>query len=512
MVVETNDLSDAVKKLKPRKHDGQSGLWSNFIIWMPAPAREKLSLLLNAMLSHGHTPSIINIGTIISIPKDLRGDICSSDNYRGIALSSAISKLMEIILITKSGNSIVSSNLQFAYKANHGTSMCTLLLKETANHFMNRKSGVYCALIDASKAFDRLRHDKLFNILIERRVPPIIVRFLIDNYQKQKMQVRWGSIVSRSFGVQNGVKQGGILSPILFNVYMDILLERLKNNGIGCHVGGTFVGALSYADDLTLLSPSLQGLRSMLRVCEHFGQEFSVSFNPVKTQCIHFRRVHDSGPFKVYLDGKPLKWVDEVKHLGHIISYNLSEAKETKAKAGEFIYSVNSLRANFKNVNIDVLIRLFKSYCTVFYGSQTWDLSQAHVQNVYTKFNRGVRLLLHLPFTTHRNILPVLLQCQPLNIQIAKRFFKMYTKMSISPNIVVQNFVTVMSNDQMSIISKNINLYNHLCESNPTPDVELVAKCRLIKELIEIMYSDVKSLESFEFNELEFILCDICTN
>ena len=57
----------------------------------------------------------------------------------------------------------------------------------------------------------------------------------------------------------NGVKQGSIISPILFTIYLDILLERLKNNGVGCYIGDKFVGALAYADDLVLMSPSVRG-------------------------------------------------------------------------------------------------------------------------------------------------------------------------------------------------------------------------------------------------------------
>ena len=123
------------------------------------------------------------------------------------------------------------------------------------------------------------------------------------------MQVKWSNVVSRAFGVTNGVKQGGNFSPILFNIYMDTLLERLQNHGVGCHLGDAYVGALAYADDLTLLCPSLQGLQSMLKVCEEYGDEYAVTFNPVKTQCIHFCRARDPGSYDIYLDGKKLKWV-----------------------------------------------------------------------------------------------------------------------------------------------------------------------------------------------------------
>ena len=76
------------------------------------------------------------------------------------------------------------------------------------------------------------------------------------------MHVQWNSADSTPFPLHNGVKQGGVLYPILFSMYINSLLEKLKDSGLGCHVGCTFAGAFAYADDISLVSPSLSGLRS----------------------------------------------------------------------------------------------------------------------------------------------------------------------------------------------------------------------------------------------------------
>ena len=71
--------------------------------------------------------------------------------------------------------------------------------------------------------------------------------------------VSWGNLLSQYFEITNGVKQGGVLSFILFNIYIDKLLLELNGSDYGCHINNTFVGALGYADDVTLLSPSIRG-------------------------------------------------------------------------------------------------------------------------------------------------------------------------------------------------------------------------------------------------------------
>jgi len=123
---------------------------------------------------------------------------------------------------------------------------------------MERSSDVFSCLLDASKAFDKVHYGKLFSVLIDRKLPYIVIRFLLDSYTRQKVCVSWDSVKSRYFGALNGVKQGGVLSPILFIVYIDSLIDRLQSSGIGCHVGNRYVGVFGYADDLTLISPSIR--------------------------------------------------------------------------------------------------------------------------------------------------------------------------------------------------------------------------------------------------------------
>ena len=91
--------------------------------------------------------------------------------------------------------------------------------------------------MDASKAFDRVNHWTLFKKLIDSGTPLIFVRIIMQWYATQKACVRWGSVVSDNFLITNGVRQGGILSPLFFNVYMDCLSESLCKTQTGCNVG-----------------------------------------------------------------------------------------------------------------------------------------------------------------------------------------------------------------------------------------------------------------------------------
>ena len=92
------------------------------------------------------------------------------------------------------------------------------------------------------------------------------------------MQVKWKSELSNVFPLMNGVKQGGCLSPMLFTLYLDGLIHKLKHSGIKCQIGRTYC----VADDLDIVSPTLFGLRQIIEICEEYASEMDILFNPKK--------------------------------------------------------------------------------------------------------------------------------------------------------------------------------------------------------------------------------------
>ena len=124
-----------------------------------------------------------------------------------------------MVILSREENHLLTSNLQFIFKKGASTSICTAMVQETVSYYVHKGSNVYGLMLDASKAFDRLNYCKLFDILMKRGVCPTICRLLLHMYTDQSITVRWNSSTSRHFTVTNGVKQGGVISPILFCVY-----------------------------------------------------------------------------------------------------------------------------------------------------------------------------------------------------------------------------------------------------------------------------------------------------
>lgn len=133
--------------------------------------------------------------------------------------------------------------------------MFIFVLKEILDLYNQHKTTIFLSFIDASKAFDWVNHQRLFHKLYNRGVLTYLVRILAYWYGHQLLCVKWGNTVSDGFKVVNGVRQGSILSPYFFNIYMVKLSKVLNCCKTGCVVGECIINRLIYADDLVVLCP-----------------------------------------------------------------------------------------------------------------------------------------------------------------------------------------------------------------------------------------------------------------
>ena len=213
--------------------------------------------------------------------------------------------------------------------------MCTGVVKEVIDDYVSNGSNVFACALGAFKAFDRVDHVKLFQLLLKRDLPGVVVRFLFDSYQRQQVYVNWNNTLSAPILMKNWVKQGGVLSPVMFCVFFGELIYRLRNTGMGCYIGHINNGQSGYADDVQMLSPSVTGLQKMVNLSEEFGREYDVSFNAKKTVGMCFG---DQMLFKqlrhIVLNGAKISWDTSAKHLGNMLSTPQNDACDINVNMG----------------------------------------------------------------------------------------------------------------------------------------------------------------------------------
>lgn len=484
-VITPSDVSAAISHMKHCKNDVNNMLTSDHFIYASHDLIVHISLLFSTMLMHGSVPDPFLNSSIRPIPKGHNLSTCDSCNYRGIAIGSVFNKIFDNIILLKYRHLLSTSDLQFGFKKAHCTQMCTMVLKETVSYYLSNNSNVFCTFLDATKAFDRLHYCKLFRLLISRSLPYCIVRILLNFYVNNFVHVSWSGSSSPTFLASNGVKQGGVLSPVLFCVYMDGLLNRLSRAGVGCYIGTTFVGALAYADDIVLLAPTPSAMNRMLAVCDRFAAEYDVLFNASKSKCVYlypksrFNSIlhrYDVSQLRFTINSYDIEFVDSYKHLGHVISNTFTDDIDILEKRSVFIGQANNVLCYFAKLTSNVKSRLFFTYCNSFFGSELWRLDNACMDDICTAWRRGIRRIWSLPYNAHSRYLPLLSNCLPIYDQFCDRFL---------------NFVRRCLSDSSSQLVRTITSHGLLFSRANSP----------------IGYNFIYCMRRYCFNFIDFLHC-----
>jgi len=242
---------------------------------------------------------------------------------------------------------------------------------------------VFCTFLDSTKAFDRVHYCKLFKLLVKHELPLLIIRVLAMN---NLVRVSWGGAMTDYFTALNGVKQGAVLSPILYCVYIDDLLLILSKAGVGCFIGLHFVGALAYVGDLVLLAYAASAMRKLLAICEDYIREYKISFNALKSKCLVALRKNCRNTFKkvndciFYIDGRMIDFVQSFSHLGRLITSDSDDGEDITIRKHSFIGQVNNTLCYFGKLSSFVKYNLFHAYSTIYYGCELRSLSNSNVK------------------------------------------------------------------------------------------------------------------------------------
>lgn len=442
----SSDITLAIKKLNLHKNDGNSnGLSTDHLLHAGPDLSCHLAFLFTCMVIHGCTPKEFGVSTIIPIPKKHNINAMDSNNFRGIALSSVFCKVLDNVILHKFYDKLCSCDFQFGFKANSSTHMCTMVLKETISYYIKNQSSVYCTFLDASKAFDRVNYSKLFRLLVDRGLPACITRLLINLYTVNQVRVLWAGITSDLFTAINGVKQGGVISPVLFCVYIDDLLVRLSLSGVGCFIGLDFVGALAYADDIVLLAPTPSAMRQMLRICDEYAAAYDIIFNAEKSKFLVIPSIKRRRYYKdmcgchFYIGGNIIENVNQYTHLGHIVTSTLSDIDDITHRRNCFVGQTNNVLCFFNKLDMIVKLKLFKSYCSSIYGSELWSLNNDTIEVFCVAWRKALRRVLNLPYNTHSYFLPILSNTLPIFDELCKRSARFITSCLFAPSRLVRS-------------------------------------------------------------------------
>ena len=396
-----HDIIDISSKLKLGKATAGNIRPEHFVFGCSELLRH-FQYLFNGMIQHGCVPTDFLRGTISPIVKDQQGDMSDTSNYRGITLGCLPAKLFEYSIQFKTLQFLRTDDLQFGFKRKTSAAHAVYTLKSTVEHFLSHGSKVYVAFLDCTKAFDRISHYGLFSKLIERGFPLCFILCLLFWYQNMTSIVKWGSELSNEFRVPLGIKQGGINSPDFFSCYFDDLTKYLREGKKGCFIGLLFLGAILFADDICLLSPTRSGLEKMIDTCSQYCDKFGLSFNPKKSKVMVFSKTIVSYDLlkPITMNGKDIEYTSQIKYLGVSLLSNRGLSFTAENDLRSFYRSANSILNVLNKPDEVTLMHLLYTNCIpiLSYCSSVKDFSSRDMNDCNTAVNNAIRKI----FSFHR--------------------------------------------------------------------------------------------------------------
>ncbi|CAF1075729.1 unnamed protein product, partial [Brachionus calyciflorus] len=251
--LDASSIQDTINSLKNGKSIGIHGV-SNEMLKYSVSTRliNIIKTLFENMINHQVMPYLFNLSIIKPLIKDPKKSSDDISNLRPVAVSDSLANLFEAILLKEVSKYHRDHELQFGFKAKSSCAHAIFTLQQTIKNSMYLGKWAYITAIDASKAFDKIDRNILWQKLITAQIHPAIIRSIINYYNESLMMVTNDNEYSVPFKTSIGVRQGGVLSPKLFSIYIEDLIIKVEELKAGIKIGDQTVSIILYADDIVV--------------------------------------------------------------------------------------------------------------------------------------------------------------------------------------------------------------------------------------------------------------------
>ena len=383
------DLIDkCVAKLRRNSSPGIDNLCAEFLIYGRSRALcHHLSVLYSTILTYNYVPNVFSMGVIVPVLKKPTLNPSLPVNYRPITVSSVLAKLFEILILPEN---VPLCNNQFGFRAHYGVSHGLSLLNDLMCVSADHRSNMFICSLDAEKCFDSIWHDGLFYKL-RNIFDTVIWRFLYNWYSSLEAVIKWDGHIHRqySFKVTRGTRQGSILSPTLFNVFLSDLLKQLNQSKSGLCIGDKLYNSFAYADDITLFCATVPGLQKLIDICNEYANSWRFNFGIQKSKCMAAgtgSKCFKSDPVW-FLGNMKMETVCNLDILGVTFNNNNNYDDHVKtriSKCKRSMYSLNSIGFCYPGLNTSSKVHLYKTIChpTLSYGMDSLNVKNKCIKQL----------------------------------------------------------------------------------------------------------------------------------
>jgi hypothetical protein len=379
-----------INTFKAGGNDGIKGLMLKVFQELDAVPLQALTSLFNICLSAETVPPEWQEALLILLPKPGGVDSNPGD-YRGISLLSIVGKVFESILCRRIQQHLKANNVftqyQAGFRARHSTVDWVFVAHEIRSLAAESRRRLVGVFVDVKKAFDTVWHEGLWWKLHKIGINGKVWRLIQNWYKGCKSSVLWRDKMSRMYSIKQGVRQGAVLSPVLYALFINELAALFEAEKLGFKLElDLTIAILLFADDMLLLAESPQELQQMLDILHKFANEWGFEVNTNKTKSMTLNGAPLEAP--VTFGGRALEAVQQYKYLGVEFTQAGSWESMVKSMLAKFATRKAALvrmgAADTKGYSIDTNRRLWRVlvFSAIKYGAEVWQPTKAQFKKL----------------------------------------------------------------------------------------------------------------------------------
>ena len=387
--ISESEVISAIGALKNGKAAGPDGFSGEFVKYSSPLVVTFLTKLFNKLFNSGTFP--LSWSESIIHPLHKKGDVHSTDNYRGISLINITSKLYTYILNKRLTMWVEENNIlseaQAGFRKTYSTIDHIFTLLTLVQKQLSRSQKLYAAFIDFRKAFDLIDRNMLWIILHKNGINGKMYKAIKSMYEVVKARIRANNDVTEAFMCPHGLKQGDNCSPILFALFINELANDIMQSGKhGVTLSPDLIEMfiLLFADDIVLLSTTVVGLQRQLNILHDTACRLNLTVNHDKSKIVVFRKGgHIASRERWYCGSVELEIVNQYSYLGIIFSSGLTfsySLEQMALKAKKCIFGVLRFLWSLGENSPKLFFKIFDTQIqpVLTYGSEVWGLTADH--------------------------------------------------------------------------------------------------------------------------------------
>ena len=415
------EVRAAIGKIKRGKACGADGVYGEMLRSGGEALVVRMHGLIVKIWRQEHVPQDWRDAVVIPLFK--KGDRKVCDNYRPISLLSVAGKVL-IMILEKRMRELIEPQLaegQCGFRRGRGTVDQIFVTRMISEMAVQHRVVLHASFVDLSKAFDSVPRDKMWDMLRQLGIPDKLIRLVQELYRDLQARVRAEDGLSEAFNVDTGVRQGCILSPLLFIAFMEgilrdafgdvvaddaLVLEYRKFGALkGWRLGAekeVCIIWLGYADDLMIVSEKAEGLQRAMTRLDGAMCRAGMSVNSKKTKVMLFGKTDAVVPApKIVLRSGPLEVVEEFCYLGSTLAADGRldrEVEERIAKASRAFDALHKVAWKRPEISLTTKVALYRAcvLSSLLYGAETWTLLAAHTRRLEAFHHRCLRRILRV--------------------------------------------------------------------------------------------------------------------